>query len=61
MELNKKKVLLSVMAATLINAAAVLFMEYVIGNTTAEVAVSSVIGIIWIAFVQVFCRKKSDS
>ncbi len=58
MRFRIKKLAVSLLAATAVNAAAVLLCEFVIKTgAAAEVAVSTVIGLGWLIFVFAACRE----
>lgn len=60
MSLKIKKLLISVIIASAVNAGAVLLCEYVFHSVTAEVIVSTVIGLLWVLFAVIFCRRTPE-
>ena len=61
MDLDKKKVILSALIATVINAAAAVICELTLDSITAEVVICSLLGLVWLGYAVGFCRRKSDS
>ena len=57
MSLKIKKLLISVIIASAVNAGAVLLCEYVFHSVTAEVIVSTVM---WVLFAVIFCRRTPE-
>lgn len=63
MKFDLKKLLISLIAAAVLNGGCVLFMEYVIKSINAEVIVSTSICLLWMLYAVLFCRRmqKADS
>ncbi|MBR1393702.1 MAG: hypothetical protein IJ561_07710 [Ruminococcus sp.] len=60
MSLKIRKLLISVVIASAVNAGSVLLCEYVFHNVTAEVISSTVIGLLWVLYAVIFCRREHD-
>lgn len=56
MLINKKKLILSVLLWTVLNAGLVMLFEKVIGSVTAEVIASTAFSLLWVLFAVLFCR-----
>ena len=61
MKIDLKRLIISVLAWTVLNAGLVILFEAVIKNVTAEVAVSTAFSVLWLVYAAVFCRKAADT
>lgn len=55
-----KRLLISVLIWTAVNAGIVLLLELAVKSVTAEVIVSAVFCLLWLPFAALFCRRRED-
>ena len=60
MKVRIRRLVISVLIWSVLNAGVVLLFEKVIGSVTAEVAVSTVFSLLWVVYAVIFCREPAE-
>lgn len=59
-DINIKKIIVSVLIWSVLNAGIVLLFEFAVGNAVAEVIASAVFSMLWVIYAAVFCRREKE-
>ena len=61
MMIDLKRLIISVLLWTVLNAGIVVMFETLVGSVTAEVIASTVFSLLWVVFAVIFCRRAAGS
>lgn len=61
MKIDIKRLIISVLLWTAVNAGIVVLFEVLSGSVTAEVVVSAVFSVLWVVFAVLFCRRSEKA
>ena len=61
MKTDLKKLVISLLLWTVLNAGLVVLFEKAVGSVTAEVIASTAFSLLWVLFAVIFCRKAEAS